>query len=90
MSASPADEIAAELWAIRRDVQNILPLSRTRPHVFAEQKTTGPPPRPTSNESARHLRRHADETSAGHDQRAYWPPRPSRTSQGQRSLFQGS
>ena len=38
MSASPADEIAAELWAIRRDVQNILPLSRTRPHVFAEQK----------------------------------------------------
>ena len=38
MSASPADEIAAEIWAIRRDVQNILPLSRTRPHVFAEQK----------------------------------------------------
>ena len=38
MTATPADEIAAELWAIRRDVQNILPLSRTRPHVFAEQK----------------------------------------------------
>lgn len=38
VAATPADEIAAELWAIRRDVQNILPLSRTRPHVFAEQK----------------------------------------------------
>ena len=38
MTATPADEIAAEIWAIRRDVQNILPLSRTRPHVFAEQK----------------------------------------------------
>ena len=38
MTATPADEIAAEIWAIRRDVQNIVPLSRTRPHVFAEQK----------------------------------------------------
>ncbi|MGI3901246.1 MAG: hypothetical protein ACRYGP_13820 [Janthinobacterium lividum] len=37
MSASPADEIAAELWAIRRYAQGIKPGSHIKPHVFAEQ-----------------------------------------------------
>lgn len=35
---SPADELATEILKIRRDVQQIDPLSRTRPHIFAEQK----------------------------------------------------
>ena len=35
---SPADALAAEILAVRRDVQRIDALSRTRPHIFAEQK----------------------------------------------------
>ncbi len=37
MSTSPADEIAAELWSIRRAVQNFKPGSHVDPHVFPEQ-----------------------------------------------------
>lgn len=33
-----ADEIAQDILAVRRDVRRIEALSRTRPHVFAEQK----------------------------------------------------